>query len=488
VPQQLDSENIHLRQLEAIARKEKELEYQHLSDVADQAVAISRRTLDYYLRICRLVSPELVKEIEEKYRGVSLDEREPVEELTINITGAVNLLLLAAASAKINVEDALRKLHEENMTLNAQLKQSTQSIHQLQRENAYLRNALETHEQQKRNDKGKAPGRNSARTYETRRTGQALAAEVEGPPDDTGGSEQEEVPGKANGTPIKSIHIDTGRDEMELSAALATWMEIASNWTDKKKGMYYPLIEIIGTGMVKKAEIQAKVAKDYGVDEKTVERQLNDLTKEPVLLKAREYTIGENGRPGRKPAAYELTPVGKAAYRSLTGQIEALPDDVVLTKAHKDPDHADLVKRTASALTRLGFAASPNNSPIPLEDGAMFDPDIKVTGPDMKVFFVEAESPAHVKYKDLHTKWMLATRVNGNKIYLVMRSHADAESLGYSIIRHWAEGVHYPDAITVYLSGLDTLESMPKPPKGAVVNPWAKTKTIWPTDQTELIP
>lgn len=488
MPQQPDNENIHVRQLEAIARKEKELEYQHLSDVADRSVAISRRTLNYYLRICRLISPERVKEIEEKYREVSLDEQEPIEELTINITGAVNLLLLAAASAKINVEDALRKLHEENMALTGQLKQSTQSIHQLQRENSYLRNDLENHEQQKRKDKGKVSARNATSSYATQRAGEAQASEVEELPAHTENDEEGEVLGKATGAQVRSAHIDAGLEEMEMSAALATWRETVSQWTDKKKEMYYPLIEIIGTGMVKKAEIQAKVVKDFGVDEKTVERQLNDLTKDPVLLKAREYTIGENGKPGRKPSAYDLTPLGKAAYRSLTGRIEAPPDDVVLTKAHKDPDHADLVKRTASALTRLGFVASPNNFPIPLEDGAMFDPDIKVTGPDMKVFFVEAESPAHVKYKDLHTKWMLATRVNGNKIYLVMRSHTDAEALGYSIIRYWAEGINYPEVITVYLSGLDTLEGMQKPQKGVAVSPWTNIKTIRPTDQRALIP
>jgi hypothetical protein len=132
--------------------------------------------------------------------------------------------------------------------------------------------------------------------------------------------------------------------------------------------------------------------------------------------------------------------------------------------------------------------ATPNNAPIKLDDGAMFDPDIKVVGPDMKVFFVEAENPNHMKYKDLHTKWALSVRVNGNKVYLVMRKKADAESLGYSIIRQWALEVNYPEEITVYLTGLDFLESMEKPQKGQRASPWIKIKTIKPTGQTELIP
>lgn len=273
-----------------------------------------------------------------------------------------------------------------------------------------------------------------------------------------------------------------------MGAALATWKEIVSHWTEKQKEMYFPLIEIIGTGMVKKAEIQAWGESELKVDEKSIERRLYALTKNPVLLKVRNYGVGEGGKAGRKPAAFEFTTLGKAAYRSLTGQVEAAPDDVVLMRAHKDPNHADLVKRTASALTRLGFVATPNNAPIQLEDGTMFDPDLRVTGPDMELFFMEAESPTYLKYKELHTKWALAARVNGNKIYLVMRSASDAGGLGCSTIREWAYSVSYPEEITVYVTGLDALESMQKPQNGKRVSPWTMVKTIKPTGQKELIP
>jgi hypothetical protein len=471
-----ENQTDHARQFDDITRKQKEISVQHLRDVADRAVADNKRVIEGFLRLSRLISPERVEEVEQLYPGVSLDEPEPFNELLMSMISATNLLLLSAASAKINIEDALKKGHDEILMLEGQVKMERHRANQLQGQVDACQDQLRQAREQVRlreRDKTRSLETKTGSPREPSRFKEPQARKVE-----------DEASGKVQVSPTRSSHPDKNVDGMEMGGALATWREIAKVLREDTLDTYAQLLKIIGSGTVSKEEIQAKFE---GKDEKTTEYHLKKLTTDPALLSRRAYMIREEGKPGRKQDAFVLTTLGKAAYRSLTGEIEAIPEDEVLIDAHQTSGHTYLVKTTAIALTRLGFDAVPVLQPIALEDGTSFHPDIKVTGADMGLFFVEAEGLEHIKSKELNTKWTLQARVNKNKIYLVMRKRADAENLGYSIIRKWALDVNYPEEIDVFMTGLDSLEAMDIPPKGARANPW-KIKTIRPSSQKELLP
>ncbi len=72
----------------------------------------------------------------------------------------------------------------------------------------------------------------------------------------------------------------------------------------------------------------------------------------------------------------------------------------------------------------------------------------------------------------------MATRSNGQIIYILTRKQVEAEEEGWKAICYWAWNTHHNQDLTVYLLGLDTLEQLARFKAGSRIDPWFLQKTL----------
>jgi hypothetical protein len=214
-----DDRNDQGKQFEDVCKKQTGIHDEHLRETADKAVLDKMRIFEGFLRLCRLISPERVEEVEELYQNIPLDRPEPFNDLLMNIVSATNLLLLSAASVKINVEDALKKGANEILSLQGQLKMERHRASLLQGQfDACQEQLRQTRNLIRLQDKGKK-GSNEKRMDSPIEISQAKESKPY--------KVEYKEPEQSQVTPTVSVRPDKNVQEMEMIGALATWSNIA---------------------------------------------------------------------------------------------------------------------------------------------------------------------------------------------------------------------------------------------------------------------
>jgi hypothetical protein len=266
---------------------------------------------------------------------------------------------------------------------------------------------------------------------------------------------------------------------MTLDMAFEEWHRLDRRFSAEERQRVISVIKIVGSGTVSTTDIleNLKGMIDPQLKPQSVVRHLRIMADKYGLLKGRKYLIKEKHSLGRKERAYDLTILGKAAYRTITRMIEETPKDIEMIAIHKTPDHCEFVDRAAKAFSRLGFDVHWDFE-APVLSGIKLTADLLVEGLERGPYYVFTLTHGQLKENKLTAKFKLATRSNGQTLYILTRKQVEAENEGWKAICYWAWNTHHDQDLTVYLLGLDTLEQLALLKAGSRIDPWFLQKTL----------
>jgi hypothetical protein len=271
---------------------------------------------------------------------------------------------------------------------------------------------------------------------------------------------------------------------MTLDMAYEEWHGLDGGFSPKERQKVLSIVKIVGSGTVSTAEILENLQGmvDPQLNYQGVARYLRKMVEKYALLKRRKYLMREKYSLGPAERAYELTILGRAAYRSIARMIEETPKDIELIAIHKTPDHCEFVDRATKGFRQLGLDAEWNFEP-PTWNGVKLVADLRMNSQERRTYYVFTLTHGQVKANKLTTKLKLAAIFNAQAIYILMRKQEDAENEGWKAICYWAWNTHQKQDLTVYLLGLDYLEQLARSKAGSQIDPWFLEKTLRVSEQ-----
>lgn len=273
--------------------------------------------------------------------------------------------------------------------------------------------------------------------------------------------------------------VERVENRMTMDMAFEEWHRLDRGFSAQESQRVVSIIKILGSGTVSTADIleNLKGMVDTQLNPKKVERYLGEMVDKYGLLKRRKYLIKEKHSLGRRETAYDLTLLGKAAYRTIARMIEETPKDIELIAIHQTPDHCEFVDRATKGFRQLGFDAC-WDFVAPGWNEEKLTADLRVVSLERGTYYVFTLTQGQVKSKKLTTKFKLAASLNGQIIYILTRKQEEAEDEGWKAICYWAWNTHHNQDLTVYLLGLDTLEQLARFEAGSRIDPWFLQKTL----------
>jgi hypothetical protein len=278
--------------------------------------------------------------------------------------------------------------------------------------------------------------------------------------------------------------VERVENNMTLDMAYQEWHGLDGGFSPKERLKVFSIVKIVGSGTVSTAEILENLQGmvDPQLNYHGVARYLGKMVEKYALLKRRKYLMREKYSLGPAEKAYELTILGRAAYRSIARMIEETPKDIELIAIYKTPDHCEFVDRATKGFRQLGLDAE-WNFVHPAWNGVKLAADLMMISQERGTYYVFTLTHGQVKANKLTTKLKIAAIFNARSLYILMRKQAEAENEGWKAICYWAWNTHQKKDLTVYLLGLDYLEQLARSKAGSRIDPWFLQKTLRVSEQ-----
>jgi hypothetical protein len=483
--------------------------------VFDREIVVNKfQFISFYL-LADTICPERLVEIADRYPTVPLNWPEPAHEVFEGILNAVNQLLLEETKKNEQFQSAFQKHQEEVAALKERIRFREEEVSYLQEQVDDLKEKLHF----RRESSGRRPSTADfpGLTGEDSQDPSPCFPDSESDRSAVNSLERSDPPGlpeepkpwepasrmeAAEDGPIESqpmedpvrernswsdgelpegamTTVEWVENSMTLGMAFEEWHRLDRGFSAEERQRVVSVLKIVGSGTVSKADIleNLKGMIDPQLKPQSVARYLREMVEKYSLLKGRKYLIKEKHSLGRRERAYDLTILGKAAYRSISGLIEETPKDIEMIAIHKTPDHCEFVDRATKGFSHLGFDVYWKFE-APVWHGVKLTADLMVNSQERGQYYVFTLTHGQLKANKLTAKLNLATQSTGQIIYILTRKQVEAENEGWKAICYWAWNTHHDKDLTVYLLGLDTLEQLALSKAGSRIDPWFLQKTL----------
>jgi DNA-binding PadR family transcriptional regulator len=221
------------------------------------------------------------------------------------------------------------------------------------------------------------------------------------------------------------------------ASPLDTWPGWAQAWREES-GSYQRDVDVViilgDTGIARREDVDELLAEWWGISSGS-----GSIGR--AIIRVREAGLVEaipsrRGR-GRYPRhLLRLTERGQDIFRLLRGEAPASSQTTELLKRHKSPEHAALNLDAANRLWEAGYDVDLFPDSVALDTGTYY-PDLAITTPEGRTFYVECERNTRKNPQERERKWALYYAASGGHFLVVTSSEEAGQAIQREILT-WA--------------------------------------------------